>query len=371
MIHLLNIVYGRKEPYVVDKNGVYNFYRYKEVSNIVKNPNFSREIAERKNDVFYSFLDSDPPYHTRLRKIISPYFKQKFIDEIKHKIQILVDNRVKLFNKNSHIDLIDDYGYTMPFEMISIILGIPEIGQRPLREMAQNITNALDLDYGVTLSELKKHRESMTALTIFMADVLEYKKHNKDDDIISFLLSDSQLSKGEIMTFCMLLYIAGFETTANMIGNALHAILSNEDIKAQIAKNGLSANAIDELLRYNTSIHRVLRKVKEDTVLNLEDNILELKSGTKVFAYIGSANRDERVFESPDEVILDRPNANKNLSFSLGPHYCVGSFLAKEEIKISVETIIKSFPGIELTENIEWKSSKTFRGLNKMIVKLQ
>ena len=135
------------------------------------------------------------------------------------------------------------------------------------KSISSGIVNALDFDYmnkKELLKSLQEHRKSTEYLASFMSDVLDYKKKNPQDDLSSFLVHSDELSAGETLTFCLLLYIAGFETTTNMIGNSIYYLLKNPESKKDVLQNGLTNNGIEELLRYDTSIHRVLRKVKED-----------------------------------------------------------------------------------------------------------
>ena len=362
----------RKDIFYIDKNNCYNFYKYDDVSSILKNPIFGREINERKNDTYYSFLDSDDPYHLKLRRIVAPFFSPLYIKKSENKIIDLVNKKITEFKKKSQVDLAVDYTLILPFEIISDLIGAPVINGENIKSISSGIVNALDFDYmnkKELLKSLQEHRKSTEYLASFMSDVLDYKKKNPQDDLSSFLVHSDELSAGETLTFCLLLYIAGFETTTNMIGNSIYYLLKNPESKKDVLQNGLTNNGIEELLRYDTSIHRVLRKVKEDFWFETKNCKIEFKKNQRVFAHVASANRDEEIFESPDRLDLDRHNANRNLSFSSGTHFCIGSFLAKQEMKILIESIFKAFPNMELTDQFEWKSSRTFRGPNKMVIK--
>jgi len=361
----------RKNTFYIDKNNCYNFYRYDDVIKILKNPIFGREITERKDDIYYSFLDSDDPYHIKLRRIVAPFFSLSYIKKFENKIIDLVNKKIFEFKKKSQVDLAVDYTLILPFEIISNLIGAPVINTENIKSISSGIVNALDLDYmnkKEFLKTLQEHKKSTEYLASFMSDVLDYKKKNPQDDLCSFLVHSPELSAGETLTFCLLLYIAGFETTTNMIGNSIYYLLKNPKSKEHVFQNGLSNNGIEELLRYDTSIHRVLRKVKEDFLFETKDCKIEFKKNQRIFAHIASANRDESIFEFPDILDLNRHNASKNISFSSGTHFCIGSFLAKLEMKVLIERIIQAFPNMELTDEFKWKSSKTFRGPDKMII---
>lgn len=364
---------ARKTGYTIDKNGNYNFYCYEQVYEIIKNPLYGREIVSRKNDVYYSFLDSDDPYHLRLRRVVSPFFSPSYLKQYDETIKFFVEEKINLYKKFQTIDLISDFVGQMPFEIISKIIGAPKIKDDNIAEISAAATNALDLDYvneNEFIEIVQKHNWATDYLASFMSEVLEYKRKRKDNDLASFLIHSSDLSHGEILTFCLLLYIAGFETTTNMIGNSIYHLLSNEKEKLSVINNGMQTTNVEELLRYDTSIHRVLRKVKQDTEIKVKENTVKLLKNQKVFAHVASANRDENIFSNPDILDFKRTNSNENLSFSAGTHFCIGSFLAKQEIKISVEKLFQAFPQMSLTDDYMWKSSKTFRGLKKMVVSL-
>lgn len=357
----------RKSIFTIENN-IYNFFCYEEVNAILKSPSWGKEFSKKKDNVFYSLIDVDDSYHSKIRKIAAPFFAARYINFFEDTINNVVDKAIDEIKEKRKIDIVKDFGLVIPIDAISKIIGLPKFYNDDIEKYAYAVTDVCDLDFMDEkgfLEAIKAHDIATVELFSFLSDAVDYKKNKPGEDLISYMLQDGQLSFGEILTLCSLLFIAGFQTTSDIISSSIYHIHKNKNVKNFIIKNNLEDYQLNELIRYDTPVQRVMRVAKEDTHLNVNNEQIKFKKDEIVFLHLGSANRDERVFENPDVLSLDRLNSNKHLSFAAGAHLCLGLFLAKKEIKISIEKFFKKFPDIEITDQ-KWKTSKSFRGLQSL-----
>jgi len=362
----------RKSIYTIE-NDEYNFYCYEEIEKILKNSIFGKEITKRKENVYYSLIDSDDPLHSKLRKIAAPFFSANYINSFEYKINQIIDEKIKTIKEKHTADITKEYALLIPYESISAILGAPSFYNDKIGEYASAATNVLDLDYMNKedfLHATKEHDNATTELASFISDVIEYRKKKPDNNLISHMHRGGQLSFGEMITFCLLLYIAGFQTTSDLISNAIYHISQNNNVKNYLINNNLTNHQLEEIIRYDTSVHRVVRIAKSKNYLDINNEKIKLEKNKKVILHVASANRDEKIFQNPNVLDFNRTNSKKHLSFAAGMHLCLGLFLAKREIKTSIEKFFQNFPEMYI-DSYKWKSSKTFRGLKYMHVNIK
>jgi len=362
----------RKSIYTIENNE-YNFYCYEEIEKILKNPIFGKEITKRKKNVYYSLIDSDDPLHSKLRKVAAPFFSANYVNSFEYKINQIIDEKIKTIKEKQTVDITKEYALLIPYESISAILGAPSFYNDKIGEYASAATNVLDLDYMNKedfLHATKEHDKATTELASFISDVIEYRKKKPDNNLISHMHRSGQLSFGEMITFCLLLYIAGFQTTSDLISNAIYHISQNNNVKNYLINNNLTNHQLEEIIRYDTSVHRVVRIAKSKNYLDINNEKIKLEKNKKVILHVASANRDEKIFQNPNVLDFNRTNSKKHLSFAAGMHLCLGLFLAKKEIKTSIEKFFQNFPEMYIN-SYKWKSSKTFRGLEYMHVNIK
>jgi len=362
----------KKRSNFIIENNIYNFYCYEEINKILKSPFWGKEFSKKKENVIYSLIDIDDPLHSKIRKVAAPFFSADYVNSFDNTINNIIDKTINGIKEKKKIDIVKDFGLVIPIEAISKIVGLPKFYNDDIEKYAYAVTDVCDLDFMNEqdfMDAIKSHNAATYEISSFLSDVIDYKKNKPGEDLISHMLRDGQLSFGEILAFCSLLLIAGFQTTSDLISSSIYHICQNKNIKNYIVNNYLTDYQLNELIRYDTPVQRVMRVAKDDTILNINNQEIKFKKDQIVFLHLGSANRDEKVFENPDVLDFDRINSKKHLSFAAGMHLCLGLFLAKREIKFSVEKLFKEFPSIEIID-CKWKTSKSFRGLEKLNVSM-
>ena len=354
--------------------------RYDDVVNTLRNNDFSRDIElnanlpesptrkfRRENERSKSILNLDPPDHTRLRRLVSKSFTPSAIEKLRPRIQQLVDDSLANAKKIGSLELVEELAFPVPFQVISDLLAMPTDRAEELREWSQIITATLEPTTGV--EDLEKGQIAIGKMRPYLEEVIAHRRQNLGDDMLSSLISveeqGEKLNNDELMSFVILLYIAGHETTVNLIGNSVHALLTHPEQLAVMRKNGCTQNMIDELLRFNGPVQHTIRTPLVDVAIRVGDDDVEIKKGSLVLASLGAGNHDPNVFNNPHSLDLGRPNSNRHLAFSGGVHYCLGASLAKLETEISVGTLVREFKNIEIEATPEWRDRLTIRGVSK------
>jgi cytochrome P450 len=209
----------------------------------------------------------------------------------------------------------------------------------------------------------------------YLGEIIEHRRHHLGDDLLSALIqveeAGDRLSPAELRTFVILLYVAGHETTVNLIGNGTLALLRNPDqLRRWAADPSLDANAIDELLRFDGPVQQTVRVPTVDVTYEGLDGDIVVPKGSLVMTVLGAASHDPSVFERPDELRLDRPNANRHLGFASGVHYCLGASLAKLEASTAITSLIRRFPDVQLAGEPGWRDRLTIRGVDHLPLSL-
>jgi cytochrome P450 len=315
-----------------------------------------------------SMLDRDPPDHTRLRKLVTKVFTPKAVAALEPKVTALVDAALDRIAEQGAVDLIEALAFPLPFTVISEMLGTPPTDHLRLRELSGTIVRSLEV---VTDGEvLRAIREAEVELDALMREIIAWKRHNPADDLLTALIAaehqGDQLTDDELVAQVLVLYVAGHETTVNLIGNGVLALLRNPDQLALLrARQDLATNAVEELLRYDSPVQQSRRITTAPYAIRGR----EIPPGTFVIAGLASANRDERHF-GPDagELRLDREDARAQVSFGAGPHHCLGAALARLEGRVAISRLVSRFPDLSLNGHVEWNGRLNLRGAAKLPV---
>jgi cytochrome P450 len=318
-----------------------------------------------------SMLDRDPPDHTRLRSLVTKVFTPRAIAALEPVIIGLVDAALDQIAEAGHGDVVEALAFPLPFEVISRMLGVPPTDTARVRALSGMIVRSLDV---VTDPEVHKAiGEATEELDAVAAEMITWKRENPADDLLSALIAaedqGDKLSDEELVSLVELLFIAGHETTVGLIAGGALALLRNPDQLALLrAHPELSANAVEELLRYVSPAQHSRRiTIRPYTVRGRK-----LPAGTFVLAILASANRDER-FWGPDADQLDlrRENARQHVSFGAGPHHCLGASLARLEARVVIERLVRRFPDLAFDGDIgqvEWNGRINLRSPAKLPV---
>jgi cytochrome P450 len=372
-----------QDPVHTTEFGMVVLTRYEDVTTTLKSADFSRDIEkystqassearqarrDRQESRTKSILNLDPPDHTRLRRIVSKSFTPSAMERLRPRIQQLVDNVLDKAHNTGTLELIDDLAFPVPFQVISELLDMPTDRADELREWSQIITNSLEPT--ATDDDLVRSEEAIAQLVPYLTLIIEDRRKHLSDDMLSSLItaeeSGEQMTTEELMAFVVLLYIAGHETTVNLIGNGTLALLKNPEQHAFVHNNGLTQSYIDELLRFDGPVQHTVRVPLVPVHYMVDNEQITVQPGTMVLTSLGGANHDPSMFENPNDLQLNRANANRHMAFASGIHYCLGASLAKLETQIAVGSLIKRFAHIEIDGEPSWRDRLTIRGVNQL-----
>jgi len=310
-------------------------------------------------------LDQDPPDHTRLRRLVAAPFTRREAASLLPRIEAIVDAALDRLAElgaagAGGADVVAELAFPLPFTVISEILGIPVTGQDRVRELTGTL--ALGLEPLARPAVQEAVRAANEELTQIVRELTGWKREHPGDDLMSALIAaadDGGLTEDELTAQVMFLYIAGHETTANLIAGGILALLRHHDQYRLLQRDpGLAGNAIEELLRYDTPVHLMRRVTTEPLSISGQ----QIPAGSWVVAALAAANRDPSFWGADaGELRLSRPNAHQNVSFGAGAHHCLGAGLARLEAQVAITRFARRFPAAELTD-VTWNGRINVRG---------
>ena len=384
------------DPVHVSAFGFTVLTRYDDVARTLRGNEFARDIeahvADRPDDprrarrerqrqrvdeglVAKSILNLDPPDHTRLRRLVSLAFTPTAIERLRPRVQQLVDDALDRAAERGSMELVEELAFPVPFQVISDLLALPTDGSEQIREWSQTLTASLEPTADdATLDATEVAAGHMGA---YLGEVIEHRRHHLGEDLLSALIQAEEegdrLSPAELLSFVILLYVAGHETTVNLIGNGTLALLRNPDeMRRWAADPSLDVRALDELLRFDGPVQQTVRVPMIDVGYQaIDGSEVVVPKGTLVMTVLGAASHDPAVFEKPEELHLDRANANRHLGFAAGVHYCLGASLAKLEAGVAITSLIRRFPHVALAGDPTWRDRLTIRGVDHLPLALR
>jgi cytochrome P450 len=333
------------------------------------------DLEERRQQRNRSILGLDPPDHTRLRRLVASTFTVRRIEQLRPRVRALaaglLDDLAEAGAAGEPVDILAGYAFPLPFIVISELLGMPEGDRLQLRAWSREMT--LSLEPLVDEATLRRIAGAADKMLAHVAAAIEWKRANPADDLLSDLIAAEEdgdrLSEDELMQQVVLLYLAGHETTVNLIGNGTLALLRNRDqLERLVADPSLDAGAVDELLRYDAPVQFSRRIVMTEMEVGGQTAL----PGELVLTLLGSANRDEEHWgPTADRLDLGREGASGHLSFGSGIHHCLGAALARLEGAEAIPALVRRFPGMELaTDRPAWNGRMILRGLDNLTVSL-
>ncbi len=317
-----------------------------------------------------SILNVDPPDHTRLRRLVSKAFTPRAIEALRPMIQDLVDQQLDAMAEAGTADVVDGLAFPLPFDVITKMLGMPEGDTDSLRKWGEQLVRTLD-----PIVDEEMLREAMVAGTKMDAHiegVIEWKRSNPGDDLLTALIDveedGDRLSTIELRDQVSLLFVAGHETTVNLIGTGIYELLRHpEQLALWRDDESLGPGAIEELLRYVSPV-QFSRRI---SIAPITFDGIEIPEKTVVLAGLASANRDPEFWgDDADSLQLTRPNASQHMSFGNGIHYCLGASLAKMEGQVAIHSFIKRFPNATEAGEPHWNGRINLRGIEKLPLRL-
>jgi hypothetical protein len=296
-------------------------------------------------------------------------FTARRVEDMRPRIQQIVDETLDRIVPKGHMDLIEDYAFRLPVTIICDMLGIPEDHREVFYSSSRDGGRLLD-PVPMSPAEIQQGNASNAMAAMYFQQLFELRRSNPGDDLITQLVQaeedGSKLTNEELTANIILLFGAGHETTVNLIGNGLLALHRNPDQLALLkAKPELITNAIEEFLRYDSSVQATGRVALQD----IEDlGGKKIPKGESVLCLLGSANHDPAVYpDQPQRLDITRPNV-RPLSFGGGIHFCLGAQLARIEAEIAIATLLRRLPDLKLddAENPEWRPTFVLRGLKRL-----
>ena len=353
--------------------GLWVLTRYDDVVSVLRDPRFGREgfdqiLANVYGEGARSMLFRDPPDHTRLRGLVSQAFTPRVIERMRSHIQDIVDRLLDRVQNANTMDVIADLAYPLPVTVICELLGVPTDAQGGIRQWSADLARSVDAIGMPTDDEVvTRGRLAQQAMLDYFRDFIAERRQTPRDDLLSLLIAAEEqgdrLTEGELLITCTLLFVAGHETTVNLIGNGLLALLNHPDELAKLrADPALLPGAVEELLRYDSPVQRTGRMTNTDVELDGR----KIGKGSLVVTAIGAANRDPAHFPDPDRLDITRRD-NRHVAFGFGIHFCLGAPLARLEGQIALGTLLGRMPKLRLaTSTLEWRESSTLRGLKRL-----
>jgi cytochrome P450 len=322
-----------------------------------------------------SLVFMDPPDHTRIRSLVMSAFTPSMIERIRPRAEAitsaLVDDVMERGQGGAEVDLIECLALPLPVTIICELLGVPTEDHAVFGGWANTL--ARSIDPAILRSDAINDQIDVAndATMAYLAGLLDARRRSPGDDLLSKLVeveaAGDRLTNEELVGLSMLLLIAGFETTVNLIGNGVCALLNHRSELDRLRQNPeLIRSGIDELLRFDSPVQWAQR-IALETMPYGDDQVIQ--EGDQVLAVIGAANRDPKIFAAPDRLDLTR-DARRHLSFGGGIHHCLGSALAKTEGIVAIGELVRRCPGLDLAGEPTRRDSFTLRGLSRLPVTL-
>ena len=306
-----------------------------------------------------SFLDKDPPDHTRLRRLAQPAFSPARMAGYRPRVERTVDELLDRAG-GREFDLVSAYAAPLPIRVITDLLGVPDVDAQRFARYGAVIASALD---GIhSLAHAARLRAANRELRALFEELFALRRREPADDLVSRIVAaeGDRIQPHEMVPMCNLLLVAGFETTVNLIGNAVNALLAHPEQWAALCADpaGLAGPAVEETLRYDPPVQRTARCA----LTEVEIDGHPVRRGQYVVTLIGAANRDPEAFPDPDTFDIRREQTADHLAFSSGIHYCVGQPLARLEAEVALRRLAERLPDLRPAGPLRRRVSSIVRG---------
>jgi cytochrome P450 len=329
-------------------------------------PKLRKEFFERSGN---NMLFADPPDHGRLRRLVSRAFTPRRVDALRASVQSMVAGHCAQMADARRLDVMEVLAFPLPNAVIGELVGVPPADRAGFQDLVR--TGAAGIEPVIDEDTTRRAIAAQEELGRYFTDLLGERRRRPADDLLSGLAeardADDALTDEEIISTAILLFAAGFETTTNLIGNGLLALLRHPAEFDRIrADPDLAPSAVDELLRWDSPVQINFRAALEDTEIDGEP----LPAGQQVLVLQGAANRDPARFDDPERLDVSRPD-NVSLSFGWGAHHCIGAALARMEGEEVLRALVGRFSAIELVDDTPpWRTGMTLHGLERLDVEV-
>jgi cytochrome P450 len=364
-------------------DGVWTVAAYDDCHSILREPGWSSDPLTQRDDVDrlaargrgtpieplvrQIMLFRDPPDHTRLRGLVRQAFSPRRIQAMRDHVASVVDDLLEPLARSGEMELVSDFAFHLPVIVIAELLGIPPGDRDRFRDWALELGHALEprLD-GRTVARAGRAAQEFW---VYLSGQIAARREQPADDLLTALIEAEEegdrLTRKELVANCAFLLIAGHETTTNLIGNAVLALLRNPDQAARVRDDpDLAESAVEELLRYDGPVQLLHRSAAQDLTLGGRT----IPAGDVVLVLLGSANRDPARFDDPDALDVGRAD-NRHLAFGGGAHYCLGNALARIETAIAIPALLDRLGDMRLREpDLRYRPTIALRGVESLRV---
>ncbi|MGH8906684.1 MAG: cytochrome P450 [Egibacteraceae bacterium] len=374
----------REDPVYRSSQGIWYLTRYADVEAALHDPRLSNDgerfrrwqvrqtgrddLGRLQERLGRSMLSADPPDHTRLRKLVNRAFTPRRVQGLRPRIEAIVDELLDAaVVAGPTMDLIAALAYPLPITVICELLGVPLSDRARVRAWSREFVD--QSEFPLPPEAVERIERAGDEFVAYLDDLVRTRRAAPGEDMLSALIAvqerGDQLSDDELLSTCVLLLIAGHETTINLIGNGTLALLRHPDQFRRLRDDpALTRSAVEELLRYDSPVQMTSRIVVGDVRVGG----VTLGDGDMVLPMLGAANRDPVRFADPDRLDVSRVD-NRHLSFGNGPHFCVGAPLARLEGEIAIGALVRRLPRLRLDTDLpEWRPSPALRGLEALPV---
>ena len=366
-----------------DQQGAYLLTRYADCVDILRSPGVSADASNAEvrvrlgidEDAAAAFpfdvrpmLFSDPPDHTRLRGLVNKAFTPRRVEALRPHIEQIVDGLLDGVVERGELDVIGDIGFPLPVIVIAELLGVPLEDREQLKGWSRDLARTID----PVVSRAVVERAAVAGLQFinYLNGLIEERRNRPADDLLSALIAVEEegehLSHPELLVNSILLFIAGHETTQNLIGNGMLALLRHRDQLERLRRDpSLVKGTVEEVLRYDGPVQLTGRHLLENRVVGGK----ELRKGQTAVLLLAAADRDPEQFSDPDRFDITRPDANRHIAFGTGIHFCLGAPLARVEAQVALNAMVARLPDLELADpDPPYAENFTLRGMARLPV---
>jgi cytochrome P450 len=368
------------KPVWHEGTGMFLAARYNDANAVLRTKTLGRFFAPKEPESQWnefnwlhsdSLLDSEPPKHTRLRSLVGKAFSRSRIEGLRPDVErianLLLDEAENKLATSGMFDLIADYAEPLPVKVIAALLGFPDEDEHLLRPWSQSIVKMYEVN--PSLEAQAEAQQAAHEFAEYVRDLMNKRKAQPSSDLISELATveeaGEKLNAQELIATCVLLLNAGHEASVNGFGNGMVATFERADQLELLRRNprAIADTAIEEFLRFDAPLHLFERTATADT----EIGGVTIKTGQKIASLLGSANRDETVFERADELDLTREQ-NPHIGFGAGIHFCLGAPLSRIEMSVSLPLLFERFPDLSLAKEPKRRPTFVLRGYESVFV---
>ena len=358
--------------------------KHADCSAVLRHPNASSERdksllapgSPRRRRDRPSFLSLDPPDHTRLRRLVSKAFTPRTVASLEPRIRAITSDLLTAAAAAGQMEVVSQLAYPLPVRIISELLGVPVEDHPRFAGWSARLAHSLQPDFGLDPESASAKAEAAAVagdeFAVYFRELIATRRARPADDLLSEMIAaednGERLTEDELIATCVLLLVAGHETTVGLISNAILALLRHPDQLALLREDpGLAPGAVEETLRYDAPVQMTARVARG----GMRIGSVAAPDGALVLLLLAATGRDPAVFDAPDTFDIRR-GATGHLAFAAGPHFCLGAPLARLEAAIALESFARRFRRPELdAASLDYKPNLNLRGPERLVVEFQ